>query len=232
MMHWHIVCDFDGTVTRTDVIDSILERFAEPGWEAIEQQWLDGQIGSRECLTRQLALVRATPAQLLGYFDSVAIDPDFPAFVDLATSLGATLDIVSDGLEQAIARILSRNDCSLLPIVANGLRQVDHDRWRIVFPYARDTCRAAAGNCKCRSVPAGRHVLVIGDGRSDMCVAETADFVLARGSLADHCVRLGLPHARFDTFAEIPALLANLPQLLTPIVPTLTPELQERFHHV
>ena len=58
MMHWHIVCDFDGTVTRTDAVDNILERFADPSWEAIEDEWLSGKIGSRECLGRQLALVK------------------------------------------------------------------------------------------------------------------------------------------------------------------------------
>src|SRR5471032_695977 len=47
MMHWHIVCDFDGTITRTDVIDTILERFADPSWEAVEDEWLSGKIGSR-----------------------------------------------------------------------------------------------------------------------------------------------------------------------------------------
>jgi Uncharacterized conserved protein, possibly involved in methylthioadenosine recycling len=80
MMQWHIVCDFDGTITRTDVIDNILQRFADPDWEAIEEQWLQGEIGSRECLSRQLSLVKATPAELLAYFDTVEIDPDFPDF--------------------------------------------------------------------------------------------------------------------------------------------------------
>lgn len=236
MMHWHIVCDFDGTITRTDVIDSILERFAAPGWEAIEQQWVSGEIGSRECLSRQLSLVRASPAQLLAYFDSVRIDPDFPAFVEQVRALGASLEIVSDGLEQAIARILSHNHCPLLPIVANGLRQVDHDQWRITFPHASDTCRAASGNCKCKSTatPAvgNKRVLVIGDGRSDMCVAATADFVFARGSLVDYCVSQRIPHARFDSFAQLPALLAQLPQFNTApfVLPSI--ESQERFHHV
>ena len=68
MMQWHIVCDFDGTITRTDVIDNILQRFADPSWQAIEAQWVQGEIGSRECLSRQLSLVNASPAQLLAYF--------------------------------------------------------------------------------------------------------------------------------------------------------------------
>ncbi|MCF5019993.1 2,3-diketo-5-methylthio-1-phosphopentane phosphatase, partial [Pseudomonas lactis] len=40
MINWHIVCDFDGTITPTDVIDNVLQRFAGPEWETIEQQWL------------------------------------------------------------------------------------------------------------------------------------------------------------------------------------------------
>ena len=89
MIDWHIVCDFDGTITPTDVIDNVLQRFAGPEWETIEQQWLDGHIGSRECLSRQLALIKATPTELLAYFDSVEIDPDFPDFVDQVIGLGA-----------------------------------------------------------------------------------------------------------------------------------------------
>jgi 2-hydroxy-3-keto-5-methylthiopentenyl-1-phosphate phosphatase len=232
MMHWHIVCDFDGTITRTDVIDTILERFADPSWEAIEDEWLSGKIGSRECLSLQLALVKATPAELLALFDTVKIDPAFPAFVDHVLSRGATMDVVSDGLEQGIARILSRNESPLLPIIANGLRQVDQDSWRIVFPYASDACRAASGNCKCKSTPQGKRVLVIGDGKSDMCVAETADFVFAKNSLADHCERKGIPYVRFDSFSELPELLALLPNNTPTNVARLPIEQQELFHHV
>ena len=234
MINWHIVCDFDGTITPTDVIDNVLQRFAGPEWETIEQQWLDGHIGSRECLSLQLALIKATPSELLAYFDSVEIDPDFPDFVDHVMGLGASIEVVSDGIEQGIARILSRNYVTLLPILANRLRQVDQDSWRIDFPYASDACRAAAGNCKCRSTPRNKRVLVIGDGKSDMCVASTADFVFAKGSLARYCEANNIPHARFDTFAEVPALLAKLPQGIAANATTFntSSDNQELFHHV
>ncbi|AXK53501.1 MtnX-like HAD-IB family phosphatase [Pseudomonas protegens] len=231
MMHWHIVCDFDGTISRADVIDNVLQRFADPSWEGIEQEWLDGHIGSRECLSRQLALVKASPAELLGYFDSVEIDPEFPDFVDHVIGLGASIEVVSDGIEQGIARILARHYVTLLPILANRLRQVDHNSWRIDFPYASDACRAASGNCKCKSTPRGKRVLVIGDGQSDMCVATTADFVFAKDRLADYCERNKIPHARFDSFAELPALLAKLPNNAANAT-HFSLETQELFHHV
>jgi 2,3-diketo-5-methylthio-1-phosphopentane phosphatase len=237
MIDWHIVCDFDGTITRTDVIDSILERFADPSWETIENQWLAGEIGSRECLSRQLSLVKATPGQLLEFFDSIEIDPDFPDFVDHAIGLGASFEVVSDGIEQGIARILSRNYVTLLPILANRLRQLDHESWRIDFPHSSDACRAASGNCKCKSTPGNKRVLVIGDGQSDMCVSSTADFVFAKGRLAEYCERNAIPYARFDSFAELPALLALLPKASAANATafnsdTFNTETQELFHHV
>ena len=232
MIDWHIVCDFDGTITRTDVIDSILQRFADPSWEAIEHEWLAGDIGSRECLSRQLALVKATPTELLDFFDSIEIDPDFPDFVDYVTGLGASLEVVSDGIEQGIARILARHYVSLLPILANRLRQLGHDNWRIDFPYASDACRAASGNCKCKSTPKTKRVLVIGDGQSDMCVASSADFVFAKDRLAEHCERNGIAYARFDSFAELPAMLALLPNASAANATEFNVETQEHFHHV
>ena len=52
--------DFDGTITKKDVVDMILERFADPSWKTVEKDWTEGKIGSRECLTKQLALVSAS----------------------------------------------------------------------------------------------------------------------------------------------------------------------------
>ena len=140
--------------------------------------------------------------------------------------------MVSDGIEQGIARILSRNYVTLLPILANRLRQVDQNSWRIDFPYSSDACRAASGNCKCKSTPGNKRVLVIGDGKSDMCVASTADFVFAKGGLAEYCTANAIPHARFDTFAEVTALLARLPQSLAANATSFATDSQELFHHV
>jgi len=37
--------DFDGTITRRDAVDAILEKFADPRWLAIEEDWKSGRIG-------------------------------------------------------------------------------------------------------------------------------------------------------------------------------------------
>ena len=43
-----VFCDFDGTITQLDVTDQILSQLAHPSWREVEQQWMQGLIGSRD----------------------------------------------------------------------------------------------------------------------------------------------------------------------------------------
>ena len=205
----HVFVDFDGTIAPVDTTDLLLERFADPSWMAVEEQWKSGQIGSRECLVRQIDLVRATPAELDDFVSRIDIDPDFPAFVELCRRQGYPTTVVSDGLERTVRSVLARAGLGNLPVYANNLEWVGEDRWRLTFPNARGDCRALSGNCKCQFAEAalGHVRVVVGDGRSDYCVAEQADLVLAKGALARHCREKELPHFMFNRFSEATALL-------------------------
>jgi 2,3-diketo-5-methylthio-1-phosphopentane phosphatase len=211
-MHCRIICDFDGTIALEDVTDVLLERFALPEWQSIEQQWKSGEIGSRECMSRQVDLLRATPRELDDCLDAVAIDPHFPAFAALARRLGCELLVVSDGLDHAIHRVLSRFGLGHLPIRANRLQSTGADTWRLGFPHASDGCAKGAGTCKCRI--AGDHDrvlrLLIGDGASDFCAAAAVHMVFAKRRLIAHCRDSGLPHVPFADFAEAARLLCRL----------------------
>src|SRR5208282_5786702 len=79
-----VFCDFDGTITQVDVTDQILAQLAHPSWREIEQEWMQGLIGSRECLERQIALVDAPVEELQSVIDSVPIDGEFGAFCKFA----------------------------------------------------------------------------------------------------------------------------------------------------
>jgi len=53
-------------------------------------------------------------------------------------------------------------------------------------------------------------VLLIGDGASDFCVAEAADFVFAKGKLVAHCIAMNIPHAPIRDFTDVVGLLPML----------------------
>ncbi len=213
-MAFDILCDFDGTISRSDVTDHLLETLARPGWEALEDAWTRGEIGSAECMARQVEFIDASPAELDAALDQVEIDPGFPAFLHAAQGLGARVTVVSDGIDYAIRRVLARHGVRGLALRANRLVVTGARSYRLEHPHAASGC--PAGTCKCAvagALPAAPSLL-IGDGRSDFCGSGAVDLVLAKGALAAHCAEIGRRHVAFSEFcdltAELPAIVALL----------------------
>jgi 2,3-diketo-5-methylthio-1-phosphopentane phosphatase len=197
-----VFVDFDGTIAPIDTTDLLLERFADPAWRRIEEDWKAGRIGSRECLVRQVDLVRADPRELDAFIADIEIDPYFADFVTTCRRFGHQVAVVSDGLDRTVEAVLGRLDVHV-PYYANHLAWQGGGRWRLAFPHARSDCRSLSGNCKCQFLDSSILLdVVVGDGRSDFCMATRADLVLAKGALLDHCVQSALPHRAFAHFGE------------------------------
>jgi 2-hydroxy-3-keto-5-methylthiopentenyl-1-phosphate phosphatase len=220
-----ILCDFDGTIALDDVTDRLLETYADPAWRDIEALWKSGAIGSSACMARQVALLDCSLADLDRLLDDIAIDPTFPAFVRFCEAARLPISIVSDGLDYAIARILRRHGLAHLPVLANALQARPARRYGLEFPHGGRDCAAGAGHCKCatsRRDPAFTGpTIVIGDGRSDFCVAASADFVFAKDALIGHCRDHGIPHRAFASFADIVPVLAQMAAGATLAIPPI-----------
>ncbi len=210
---WTILCDFDGTISVEDVIDSLLDRFGRPGWEVLEQDWRDGRIGSRECMAGQVGLLQMTPAELETHLKGIWIDHAFPSFVRKARDLGVPIRVVSDGLDVAIHQILGRYGLDDLPLAANHLAPASPPlQWQLTSPFQADGCRS--GTCKCACVTqarqSGARTLLIGDGASDFCAADRVDFVFAKHRLIEHCRALGIAYMPITGFEDALDLLPKL----------------------
>jgi 2-hydroxy-3-keto-5-methylthiopentenyl-1-phosphate phosphatase len=211
---WSILCDFDGTIAVEDVTDVILERFARPGWRAIEDKWRDGQLSSRLCMQQQVSLLDMSLEELDEAIDDIRIDPAFPAFVHAVQRTGWSICVVSDGLDYAIRRILSQYGLESLPIYANHLAQTGTRSWRLDSPWAASGCSVDSGTCKCARArlvsTAQQRTLLVGDGASDFCAAEHVDFVFAKHRLIEHCRAHNLHHVPIVGFDDaihfLPAL--------------------------
>ncbi|XBS69784.1 MtnX-like HAD-IB family phosphatase [Acerihabitans sp. KWT182] len=209
---WTVLCDFDGTISFKDVTDTLLDAFGMPGWQALEEQWENGEIGSRECMAGQIALLDTSRLELNECLSTLAIDPGFADFALYARRHSVPLHIVSDGLDYAINHILQANGISGIPVIANRLRQVSERRWALDFPYHNANCLKASGVCKCGAAKAVApdKFLMIGDGRSDFCVSQIADHVFAKGSLVAECRKMGVPFTPMKDFSQAPAELERL----------------------
>lgn len=216
-----IFCDFDGTITQLDATDKILTQLAHPSWREIEQEWMRGLIGSRECLERQIALVNAPIEELHAVIDSVPVDAEFAAFCKFARKQRLPLYIVSDGFDYVIRRILKRAGVERhfrggANLFASALR-VEGRRLTPSFPRT-EPCAHGCATCKVELITRLREgrqpVIFIGDGMSDRYAIEVADLVFAKRQLLAHCRENGIACHPYETFGDVQV---ELEKLLSPV---------------
>jgi 2-hydroxy-3-keto-5-methylthiopentenyl-1-phosphate phosphatase len=215
--HCCVAIDFDGTVTDVDIIDAILQSFAQPEWQEVESSWEQGIIGSRECLERQMAMVDQPLGKLLDYIDGFSIDGTFKDFTRFLKAREIPYAIVRDGFQVFIERLLANAGLGQIPIYANILRE-EQGTLKTIFPYSQPDCNSA--NCKCTAVSdlsKERALILVGDGRSDYCLAHKSSHVFAKKKLTDYCFDHNIPHTPFDNFGEITAFLKTKRIRLIPL---------------
>jgi 2,3-diketo-5-methylthio-1-phosphopentane phosphatase len=213
-----IFSDFDGTISQVDVTDLVLTQLAHPSWREVEQEWSRGQIGSRECLERQMALVDTSKKEFHALVDSVPIDPGFGKFYKFIQRHELPFYVVSDGFDLVIRRVLK--NVGLNGPLHNGRHlfssalKLKGRRMETAFPHAGPPCEHDCATCKVEVIRRvrnnGNPVVFIGDGLSDRFAAQAADIVFAKRQLLTFCHENDIACTPFETFAEIETKLAPL----------------------
>jgi 2,3-diketo-5-methylthio-1-phosphopentane phosphatase len=205
--------DFDGTLSEIDVLDGVVRRFArDESWREIERLWKAGAIGSRQCIERELALVEVSDEQLMAFLDSIGLDRGAVELVQLLDRWNVPVTVLSDGIDLFIRHILGRHGLGRLPVRSNTIVRRGKGM-ELRCPFHNSECPSAAAHCKCASAQAlgqpGRRSIYIGDGRSDLCAARRADFVFAKGNLAELLKGEGIAFAGFETLADVECVLSK-----------------------
>jgi 2,3-diketo-5-methylthio-1-phosphopentane phosphatase len=213
-----VFSDFDGTITQVDVTDAILTRLADPGWMKVEEEWIRGEIGSRECLARQMGLVAASRAELDQVIDQIEVDPGFFNFYRFLKRRRIPFYVVSDGFDYVIRRVLRR--AGINGALRNGSRlfssslKVGRRPLVTYFTHPSAGCEHGCATCKpwiIRQFAAGHApVIFIGDGLSDRFAIEQADVVFAKDRLLEFCRDRGIECHAFERFSQIEPMLTGL----------------------
>lgn len=216
-----VFLDFDGTITCRDATDAILEAYADPHWQQIEDEWKRGLIGSRECLAGQMALVTATDAQINSLLDTIEIDSGFIALLGACAVRRVPVHIVSDGFDYCIRRILARPHLNLGPLlrgvdIVSSRLETHGARWHAGFTSRHPPCLHGCGTCKPAVMkllnPDGRQTIFVGDGLSDRHAVAHADVVFAKNGLAAHCDVQRIAYNRYDNLRAVAQYLERLLQ--------------------
>src|SRR5712671_996482 len=199
--------DFDGTISRRDAVDAILETYADPKWLTFEGEWQEGRIGSRDCLRAQMSLVRASRKEIYALLDEIGIVEDLVALLELCAMQHVPAHIIIDGFDYCIRRILAGASKRVAALLRGGRVCAAHlesrgHLWRTELPVFHQTCGHGCATCK----PAVMRLLnktnapaiFVGDGFSDRYAVESADLVFAKNGLASYCGEQSIEHTAYQ----------------------------------
>ena len=223
-----MLVDFDGTACSSDVAELLLTVFGDPSWPGYDDAVDAGEIGLRDAIQAQDALLRATGDELIAYaVDRCPLDPTFPSFVDWLTANGIPLALVSDGFGFYIRPILEAAGLGGLTVFSNEqVWDADGRPGGMRFVNGHEVC-VGCGTCKMNAVLRyrGTHgpVGFIGDGQSDRYGAIYADMTFAKGELVDHCLRDGVPFVPWNDFDDVRRSLEATQAPPGPVAPLACP---------
>ena len=140
------------------------------------------------------------------FIDSIEIDDYFVEFCQFLKKNDINLVILSDGFDLFIQKILEKNDIKNVKFYANHFLHNEDGSFSIEFPFYNPACEKKAGMCKCAMVKE-QEFCYIGDGTSDLCIAQKAKILFATKSLKDYCKKHSLIHYPFNSFRDIIELL-------------------------
>lgn len=198
-----IFTDFDGTITKTDTCDAMVQAFAEGDYDDINQLWVDKKISTKECANRIFELFNASIDDVRKLLDTIEIDDYFKKFLSFIHNKGYKIYILSDGYDLNIRTILNKYDINI-PYYSNKL--LYDDGFSIECPNVNMSC-GQCGTCKSGLMKSLKgssdRVIYIGDGYSDACPAKHADIVFAKGTLYKLCKNEGIDAIPFENFEDI-----------------------------
>lgn len=212
-MFLKVFCDFDGTISKVDTVDLLLEELASPEWQEVEMCWERGEIGSRECMGRQIALLRGGWLGIEKVLEKVDIEPTFRKFCTWCHEHDISLTVLSDGIDKTIDTILKREGIEVDKLIANHLVEDCGGSLSLDFPYGATMENCQSGVCKCTAISQAElqaKIVFIGDGRSDFCCAPKADYLFAKGKLLAYCNDNCIPCYDFSSFDDVKAVLQDV----------------------
>ncbi|MBM7853964.1 2,3-diketo-5-methylthio-1-phosphopentane phosphatase [Desulfohalotomaculum tongense] len=197
--------DFDGTITKNDVVATMVIKFCRPGWEELNNQWERGELSTEDCANKTFALFDATMEDIYRLLDTIELDNFFVDFVRVCKAGSYPIYILSDGYDILIQYILNRHGLSGLPVYANKL-VTGSKGFSIACTYKNPHCQKC-GTCKKNLLHhlkgQNTQTVYVGDGCSDTCVCHEADIVFAKGSLLRYCHKNNVKALAYTSFQDI-----------------------------
>ncbi len=200
-----ILSDFDGTVTPTQVLNTIYDKYAAPSYKQTLARWDKGEISTMEEVETVFKTVNSSRQDIEVFLSTVELDPGFSALRKLCVEKDYLFAILSDGFCWYIDYILNGNGVIGTKVYAGDIHFEDNG-FRFSYPWYD-----ASTPMRCTSKPTivrdyqrhGYEVVFIGDGLSDQEVLGVADVVYAKDVLLEYALETGEQVKPFESLVEV-----------------------------
>lgn len=204
----YIFSDFDGTISKFDVIHKFIRNFSKGDYMVAEKLWCEGKMSTQDCLKIQFDMITGLTKEVFDKFvETVEIDPYFYEFYKLAKSLNKKIIVLSDGFDLFIKPTLKKYQMDDIQVFANVLKLKEENgfiKFEMEYPNQSKNCLIGSGCCKCEVAQQfTRHYTYIGDGLSDRCIAKKSALLFAKKSLETFCANENIKYFPYTTFQDI-----------------------------
>jgi len=201
-----VLIDFDDTAAEQNVAELLLKRFGDPTWPEVRRRFRAGEINLKEYQEITFRNIQAGQATMQDYVKAHAkLRPYFKELRDYCLAREIPMAIVSQGLDFYIRAVLDGEGFPQIPVYSVNTRFTPQGI-TYQYRYARPG-QESRGNSKGLVVDwfreSGYYVFYVGDGMSDFEAAGRTDLLFAHRTLAEECVRQGIPFQPFTDFSIV-----------------------------
>lgn len=211
-----ILVDFDGTITTKDTNVKLIDIYGNENTDKMREEFKEGKLTFPQYFQGEMKEIRLTEEEYLDFLiEKIEISPGFMEFYKTVKEKEIRLGIISGGFINGIRHFLKQYGIEDIEIFANEL-VFDGDRAHIEFLDGEDyqCCdKGPCGNCKIehykRYKEDAQTIIFVGDGVTDMPVAEVSDIVFAKDSLARYLDEKEISYIKYQDFKDINKLIFN-----------------------
>ncbi|MDR3609759.1 MAG: MtnX-like HAD-IB family phosphatase [Ignavibacteriaceae bacterium] len=207
--------DFDGTITREDVGESIFRNFGDRSKvDKIIEDLLSDRISAKQSWIDLCASVDKVDVNTLNEFIyKMEVDPGMYKLIQFCRDHDIQIIVLSDGFDYYIDMIFERENLTGLKYFSNHLEISSQNKLVPEFPFEDPNSRNTA-NCKKNHIITNSSdediTMYIGDGNSDKDPALYCDFIFAKRSLLKYCEKERVSYFPYKTFDDVIDILAVL----------------------
>ena len=206
-----VFCDFDGTITAVDTFDLLMQDTYGCRWRQIKAGLLGFRLTLREAMDQLGAML--TAQHLVAMEERMATfvpRHGFLHFLDAMDQAGIPVVVVSGGFLPLVEAVLRDHRHRFKAIIA-GLpvpQGQEGTRHHIHSPYS--SREELVSKALVMDMYGQGHTIAVGDGITDLRMAEAADVVFARDLLAGLLTERGLAFHPWNDFDDVLRLLVQL----------------------